>query len=229
MGIGGNFHHPVGAREAEILASANPEKRIILINNTGSGQSSLIPRDIMKQMKRDGIYQPQGEWMLQILEKQLEEYGDKIELWGNSAGARVALGMAAAFATAGQEVANLRVIDPPSSVDRTSLGIQMRFISQVLAMKGYGKSPYNETAELGKAPANLLTAKGAFGDNMWNYPLAMRRRDGLVADLNGAMGAVRDDLTVIQPEFSAFAHPGYMHGLMTVSYPPLPLPTIGTF
>ncbi|MCL2174056.1 hypothetical protein FWH58_02040 [Candidatus Saccharibacteria bacterium] len=214
MGIGGNFHHPVGAREAEVLAYANPDKRILVINNTGSGQSSLVPRNIMKQMKRDGIYQPQGEWMLQILEKQLEEYGDKIELWGNSAGARVAMGMAAAFGAAGQNIANLRVVDPPSAIDRTALGIQMRFISQILAMQKYGASPYNETSDLGKAPSNLFTAKGAFADNMWNYPLTMRIKDGLVADLQGAMGAVHDDLTIIQPEFSEFAHPNYMSWLV---------------
>jgi pimeloyl-ACP methyl ester carboxylesterase len=214
MGIGGDFHHPVGAREAEVLASVNPDKRIVVINPTGSGQSSLIPREIMGQMKREGVYGPQGEWMLQILSSQLEEFGDKIELWGNSAGARVAMGMAAAFAAADQKIASLRVVDPPSAADRTPLGIRMRFASQIIAMRGYGASPYNEAAELGKAPANLFKAKGAFADNMWNYPVAMRRKDGLAADLSGAMGAVRDDLTIIQPEFSEFAHPGYMQAMM---------------
>jgi pimeloyl-ACP methyl ester carboxylesterase len=205
MGIGGDFHHPVGAREAEVLAWANPDQQIILINNTGSGRSTLIPREIMRQMKKDGIYEPQGEWMLQILEYQLEQYGDKIALWGGSAGARVALGMAAAFGAAGQKIDNLRVVDPPSAINRTWFGIQMRFVSQILAMHGYGASPYRETDELEAQVSNLFKAKGALGDNMWNYPLAMRRASGLMKDIDGAMGAVRGDLTIMQPENSEFA------------------------
>ncbi|MDR1969940.1 MAG: hypothetical protein LBQ11_01150 [Candidatus Nomurabacteria bacterium] len=214
MGVGGDFHHPVGAREAEVLAFANPDKHILIINNTGSGRSSLIPRDMMEQMKRDGIYEPQGKWMLEILEKQLKQYGDKVELWGHSAGARVAMGMAAAFGTAGQNVANLRVVDPPSAVDRTPLGIQMRFVSQIIAMQRYSASPYNETSELDAQTANLFKAEGAFGDNMWNYPLVMRHAEGLATDLYGATGAVRNDLTIIQPEFSEFASPNCMHELI---------------
>ncbi|MCL2280599.1 hypothetical protein FWC31_01805 [Candidatus Saccharibacteria bacterium] len=221
MGAGGNKDHPVGAREAEVLAFANPDKQILLINNTGSGQSSLVPRDIMKQMKTDGIYGPQGEWMLRILEKQLEPYGDKIEIWGNSAGARVAMGMAAAVAAVGQNIANLRVVGPLSATDMTPLGFYAQLALMGKAAGNYGKSsPYNETLELcyteksGKKKRikpNWTTQKGAFVDNMWNYQMAMRHASGMEADLNGAMTSVQEDITIIQPEFSKFATPSQMY------------------
>jgi len=105
MGIGGNFYHPVGQREIEVLAAANPNQQIMVINNTGSERASLIPRYMMARMKESGSYKKQGEWMLQILGDKLARYNDEIALWGNSAGARVALGMAAAFGAAGQRVA----------------------------------------------------------------------------------------------------------------------------
>jgi hypothetical protein len=215
MGIGGDFHHPVGAREVEVLAYVNPDQQIVVINNTGSGASSLIPRETMKQMKQDSICKPQGVLMLQILEKQLQQYGDRIELMGNSAGARVAIGMTAAFSAAGQNIANLRVVDPVSAADRLPLGVQMRLISQVVAMSGYGKSPYNEGSELKNIPANLFTARGAMIDNWMNYPLVVRRASGLEADLDSAMSAVRGDLAVIQPERSEFARTNDMRELIT--------------
>ena len=218
MGAGGNMRHPQAVREIGAVASLNPDRQVLVINNAGAGRSSLMPVNVMDHMKQNGSYLPEGDLILKILSDQLEKYGDKIDVWGHSAGARVAMGMAAAFGASGQRIDSLIAVDPPSAIDRSPFGIQMKFASQVLSMIRYGKSPYNETEELGTKPISSAwvgTMAGAMKTNIWDLPLTMRHSDGLERDLGGAITAVNGNLTIVSPEHSEFAKPDSMEKLIS--------------
>ncbi len=220
MGIGGNYQHPVGLLENVALAAANPDQRIMVVNNAGSGESSLVPKSVIDRMKLAGSFRLQGEWMLRVLQGELNNYGE-INLEGNSAGARTAIGIAAAMQTVRLDspLSTLTVFDPPGAKDSTTPGVLMDFLTQARDQSQYAKhSPYNPTKLdlLEKKPANLFTAKGAFAQNMWNLPGAMKSRIGFIYDLVAALNVVKTDgdATIIQPEFSQFARPDQMKKAM---------------
>ena len=220
MGIGGNFEHPVGLFENVAFAAANPDRRIMVVNNAGSGESSLVPKPVIDRMKAAGSFAPQGEWMLRVLQRELGNYGD-ITLNGNSAGARAAIGIAAAMTTVklGNPLSELTVFDPVGAKDRITLGVDWAFLRQQPEAMRYAKrSPYNPAKLnlLEQKPANLFTAKGAFAQNMWNLPGAMKSRTGFIYDLVAALDAVKEggEVAVIQPEFSQFARPDQMKKAM---------------
>ena len=223
MGIGGNFEHPVGTLEAMTYAANNQDRRVMVVNNAGSSASSLVPSEVMAEMKATGSFVPQGEWMLDTLRRELDNYGE-LSLVGNSAGARIAMGIAAAVSVVRLDnpLARVAVFDPPGAQDRTTPGMIAAFIGQIQDTKRYAEqSPYNPKTLglLEPMPANLFTAKGAFVQNMWNFPNAMTKRDGFIDDLIGALRAVKEggDVTVIQPEFSQFATPEKMISAMTIA------------
>ena len=204
MGIGGNFNHPVGTRDVFALAAANPEQRLLVVNNAGSDGSSLIPREVMQEMLRTGSYQRKGEWLLHVLARELETYGEDVAFWGNSAGGRIAMGLAAGFGEEGAKANNVRVVDPPSVKNRSPLGMMWGFASQAGDQGKYRTSPYGDTEETDQKTANLFTAKGAFTDNMLRYPAVMGKAAGFEEDLEAAMAATRGDFSFIVPERSQF-------------------------
>jgi hypothetical protein len=221
MGIGGNMAHPVGLLELQHLAHAFPEQAILVTNNAGSGGSSLYPREVIKKLRHTGSFQASGEWTNSVLRPIFETFDNNLSVEGNSAGARLGLGMAAAMLDAIDEynLQHVRVVDPPGAKNTNTLGVLANFVSQGPRANKYAQSPYNpyelgtlETAD----PANLFTAKGAFADNMWNLPSAMRRRYTFVKDIASALAAVQEggDVTIIQPEHSEFATPDDMRTAM---------------
>mgnify|MGYP001209388921 CR=1 FL=1 len=204
MGIGGNFYHPVGTRDVFALAAAHPDQRLLIMNNAGSDGSSLIPREVMAEMKRTGSYMAKGEWLLHVMDRALEAYGENVAFWGNSAGGRVAMGLAAAFGEKGAKANNVRVVDPPSVKQRSVLGVMWGFASQAGDQGKYRASPYGGLEEPDEKTANLFTAKGAFTDNMLRYPAVMGKAAGFEEDLEAAMAATRGDFSFILPEHSQF-------------------------
>ncbi|TAH33723.1 hypothetical protein EYC58_00445 [Candidatus Saccharibacteria bacterium] len=211
MGIGGNFYHPVGTRDVFALAAANPDQRLMVMNNAGSEGSSLIPREVMQEMLRTGSYQRKGEWLLHVLGRELETYGEDVAFWGNSAGGRVAMGLAASFGEKGAKAANVRVVDPLSVKQRSALGVMWGFASQAGDQGKYRASPYGgteetdeKTANLFAALPNLFAALRALPDNGFRYPAVMGKAAGFEEDLEAAMAATRGDFSFIVPERSQF-------------------------
>lgn len=214
MGIGDNFHHPIGRQEVIARAAADPAMPICVINNAGSGNSTVAPRHVMRDMKQSGSFRSQGTWLASTLTQTLEDYGGTVHIEGNSAGARQGLSLGAALgAYDDYHVPYIRVVDPPGAKDHSTAGVVARFMSQTGPSKSYAaRSPYNPyhngvLANDEKQAPNLMTNVRALVDNGWNYPAAMKSQAGFVTDLHDASLAIipGGDLTVMQPEHSEFA------------------------
>jgi len=221
MGIGGDIRNPVAVREMEVLTASNPDQQIMVINNAGSGQSSLPPSPVLAEMMKKGSFTPYGLWTFDLLQDKLGEYGDApITIWGKSLGGRVAIGLAAACGVAGRPISNLWVIDPPWSSFPPD--VTLDFLSQVPVAKNYyDQSPYNEARD-DQVPdittnnfQSTLSASGLL--NLYNLvylPRAMESQDGMAADLLAALGAVRGDFSILKPEYSEFGQPGPTEDLL---------------
>ncbi len=214
MGIGGDISHPVAQLELQHLAAANPEQATLVLNNAGSGGSSRVPRDIMQKMKRSGSYTLQGEWTMNTLSEISEKYDNTLSFEGNSAGARLSLGMAAALLIKLDEytVKHVRVMDPPGAKNHTHVGMLACFVRQAPHASGYRSSPYNPYRNENlheEMTAHLFANKAGLIDNAWNHPMVMRKQSGFAKDIQNTIQVIsaQGDLSIIQPESSEFAKP----------------------
>ncbi|MDR0957533.1 MAG: hypothetical protein LBM09_03105 [Candidatus Nomurabacteria bacterium] len=203
MGWGADLRDVVARREAEVTAKSNPDKQIMVINNAGSGNSSLIPESIMKEMKETGSFISYGEWIYSLLEPELEKYSDNIEIRGHSLGARVAIGVAAAyFANTQNQIKTLNLIDPAGSDDRGFIGVAWGFVvSEGLKLKQYSKeSKYNELSQLSDDNIDV-SDKNNFKQNYIDLPVVMGKAE-LEDDLEKVLTAVSETLKIVSPEYS---------------------------
>jgi pimeloyl-ACP methyl ester carboxylesterase len=222
MGLGGDLN-PVSEREAAAIlksmgTSLGP---LLIINNPGSGKSSPLPPSVIKRMKKEKSFIPQGEYYADIIGSKIQELagGRGIEILGHSLGANTALGFTAAyFAATRNQVDGLRLIAPLGTEHHTLPDTYMRFviIEGIRASQYSKQSLYNELDELkvkksiaGTTNRNwistMISSLRTVKQNFWDFPV-VAGRESLESDLRQALPAISRDLTVVSPEQSKFGN-----------------------
>jgi hypothetical protein len=158
-----------------------------------------------------------------MLGEELKKYGDDIEMWGHSSGARMAIGLAAVhFAETGDQIEKLSLIEPIGSEKSSLLKTAFGFIvNEGIKMMKYSKrSPYNELSLLPNhngRPRRRKTWIERFRAcyQTWvSLPVSLGK-PGLESDLEQALPAVKEKIAVLSPEHSGLNKPEVVRDVLS--------------
>ncbi len=210
MGWGGRADHPDALMELSSIRANNPGTDLLVFNNPGKGESSPIPKSVMRQMKKTGSFIPYGELVAKAINDQTSDY-DKLSVYGHSEGARTAIG---AITHLDKQAKQASLTDAPGSRNLGLFGIADAFLLKESRHAGeYAK----RAKEYGLSAPELanedvmkdMMAMGAVGlKRMFLDEPAVMGKGGLMSDLSkmAASGNVRK-VQFNSPEFSELNDP----------------------
>ncbi len=122
-GWGSDLHSPIGQIEIQQVANHNPDKTILAFSNPSSGRSSEIPKNVMREIKKENSFLPYGEMLAEAIDQKTFTNQNLEKIFGFSLGGRLAIASANYL---GPE--KVHVVDPPGSKDLGLLKLAKKFI-----------------------------------------------------------------------------------------------------
>ena len=222
MGWGGNLEASIARLEAAESTKQNPGTDMLIINNPGSGNSSPIPRSVMKEMKRTGSFMPYGELLAEPV-RDLYQYYAQISISGHSMGARTGIALGRYIGP----VEYITATDPPGSRKLGLVGLANAFMLKEGAhAREYSKHTDNilslELQRQNDELANKIKSTWKLGwrgaaQMLLNHTGVMSK-DGLKVDLDLLLGSGNlngGTLQINSPEFSELNHSEDVHAILT--------------
>lgn len=208
-GWGGNMRHPVARYEAQVLAANNPDKQLVFMNNFGTGNSSLLPRAVSREIQKTGQYGPMGEYVASVFNQIAG--GRTTQLRGHSLGARTATGVAPYL----EKPADTLILNDPTGTRKMGfLAIAKNFaLTEGKHLSGYVDAGFDPIAsDLQQNPVESSvwdTVEGTRGGWKQQFlvdPFGLSK-DAFESDLRLAIPHIENEIRIISPELSALNDP----------------------